>query len=46
MRIVFVSAAATDAEVQDLLRQGADGFIRKPFAPDEIVRRIEAMFAA
>lgn len=46
MRVVFISAAATDAEVQDLLRRGADAFIRKPFAPDEIVRRIEAMFAA
>lgn len=45
-RVVFVSAAATDAEVQDLMRHGADGFIRKPFTPDEIVGRIEAMFAA
>ena len=45
-RVVFVSAAATDAEVQDLLRHGADGFIRKPFTPDEIVGRIESMFAA
>lgn len=45
-RVVFVSAAATDAEVQDLMRHGADGFIRKPFTPDEIVGRIDAMFAA
>jgi len=46
IKVVFVSAAATDAEVQDLLRRGADGFIRKPFALEDITGRIEGMFAS
>ncbi|MFM7774948.1 MAG: two-component system response regulator, partial [Candidatus Kapaibacterium sp.] len=42
-RVVFVSAAATDAKVQDLMRHGADGFIRKPFTRASLQEKLHAV---
>jgi excisionase family DNA binding protein len=43
IRVVFVSGVADDAEVDRLLKRGADGFIRKPFRAEELLRTIERL---
>jgi len=44
-RIIVVSGVVNRDEVDDLLRCGADEFIKKPFNVDHLVKRIEALIA-
>ncbi|MDX1617085.1 MAG: response regulator [Candidatus Promineifilaceae bacterium] len=41
--MVFLSAKGQEAEVENGLAAGADDYILKPFAPDELVARLEAL---
>jgi DNA-binding response OmpR family regulator len=43
--IVMVSASAAANEVDDGLSAGADDYVTKPFAPSNLVSRIEALLA-
>jgi DNA-binding response OmpR family regulator len=38
--VVFLSAKGQDAEMQSGLEAGATAYILKPFAPDELTRRV------
>lgn len=44
-RIILMSGVADPDEVEELLRAGADVFIRKPFKIDEVVRRMTELLA-
>jgi DNA-binding response OmpR family regulator len=44
--IVFLSARATDADVTRGLVAGADDYLRKPFSPAELERRLRDLLAA
>jgi DNA-binding response OmpR family regulator len=39
--VVFLSAKGQDAEVNTGLAAGAEEYILKPFAPDQLVERIQ-----
>lgn len=39
--VVFLSAKGQDEEIEDGLEAGAVDYILKPFAPDELTRRID-----
>lgn len=43
MKIILISGVADPEEVQELLRAGADDFIRKPFQIDTVINRIEQL---
>jgi len=43
MKIIFVSGVVDRREIEDLLRAGADDFIKKPFAVSELIGKIAAM---
>ncbi|MEM0914468.1 MAG: response regulator [Planctomycetota bacterium] len=45
-RIIVVSGVVNREEVDDLLRCGADEFIKKPFNVDHLVKRIESLLDA
>ncbi|MEM1209416.1 MAG: response regulator [Planctomycetota bacterium] len=45
-RIIVVSGVVNREEVDDLLRSGADEFIKKPFNVDHLVKRIESLLDA
>lgn len=38
--VLFLSAKGQDAEVQEGLATGADGYIVKPFSPDQLIEYI------
>lgn len=38
--VVFLSAKGQDAEIQQGLASGADEYILKPFAPDELIQQV------
>ncbi len=38
--VLFLSAKGQEAEVQEGLATGADGYIIKPFSPDQLVEQI------
>ncbi len=44
--VVFLSAKGQDEEVQTGLQVGATAYILKPFAPEELTRRIAEILAA
>lgn len=44
--VVFLSAKGQDEEVQTGLEVGATAYILKPFAPEELTRRIAEILAA
>lgn len=41
--VVFLSAKGQEAEIQEGLESGAEGYIIKPFAPEELVERIRSI---
>ncbi|MGH9467394.1 MAG: response regulator [Terriglobales bacterium] len=43
--VVFISSHATEAQVQEALQLGAQGYIRKPFTADQIKDYVAPMFA-
>jgi len=43
--VVFLSAKGQDAEVQTGLDAGAEEYLLKPFAPDQLVERVRAILA-
>ncbi|MCU0499309.1 MAG: response regulator [Anaerolineae bacterium] len=43
--VVFLSAKGQDDEIQQGIEVGASGYILKPFAPDELLRRITEILA-
>ena len=45
-RIIVVSGVVNREEVDDLLRCGADEFIKKPFNVDHLLKRIETLLTA
>lgn len=43
--IIFLSAKGQESEVKAGLEAGADQYILKPFAPDELTRKIQAVLS-
>lgn len=43
--VIFLSAKGQDAEIQAGLQAGADEYLLKPFAPDQLTARIQAVLA-
>ncbi len=43
--VVFLSAKGQDAEIQIGLEAGAEEYLLKPFAPDQLVERVKAILA-
>ncbi len=43
MPIILLTARAQDADVQRGFEAGADDYIRKPFSPDELRARVQAI---
>lgn len=43
--IVFLSAKGQDAEIQAGMEAGAEEYLLKPFAPDQLVERVKAILA-
>ena len=44
--MVFLSAKGQEAEVQTGLNSGADEYLLKPFAPDQLTRKVANILAA
>jgi len=38
--VVFLSAKGQDSEIQQGLESGAEEYILKPFAPDELIQQV------
>jgi len=43
--VVFLSAKGQDAEIQTGLSVGAEEYLLKPFAPDQLAERVKAILA-
>ncbi len=43
--VVFLSAKGQESEIQTGLEAGAEEYILKPFAPDELVKQVQAVLA-
>ncbi|MCJ7435526.1 MAG: response regulator [Anaerolineales bacterium] len=43
--VVFLSAKGQDTEIQTGLEAGAEEYLLKPFAPDQLVERVKAILA-
>ncbi|CAG1011773.1 Response regulator SaeR [Anaerolineales bacterium] len=43
--VVFLSAKGQDAEIQTGLDVGAEEYLLKPFAPDQLVERVKSILA-
>lgn len=43
--VVFLSAKGQDSEIQTGLDAGAEEYLFKPFAPDQLVERVKAILA-
>jgi CheY-like chemotaxis protein len=41
--VVFLSAKGQESEIQTGLEAGAEEYILKPFAPDELVKQVQAV---
>ena len=44
--VVFLSAKGQEAEVQTGLDSGADEYLLKPFAPDQLTRKVADILSA
>ncbi len=44
--VVFLSAKGQEAEIQSGLAAGADEYLLKPFAPDQLTERVRSLLAA
>jgi len=45
-KIIIVSGVVNQSEIDDLLQEGADGFVKKPFDIEELIRRMIEMTEA
>jgi DNA-binding response OmpR family regulator len=45
MKIVIVSGVVNQDEINDLLKSGADDFVKKPFNIEKLIERIGEMLA-
>lgn len=43
--VVFLSAKGQEAEIQTGLQAGADEYLLKPFAPDQLIAHVQRMLA-
>ncbi|MBN1886801.1 MAG: response regulator [Thermoflexales bacterium] len=43
--VVFLSAKGQESEIQDGLTAGADGYILKPFAPDDLIKGVNEILS-
>lgn len=43
--VVFLSAKGQDSEIQTGIEAGAEEYLLKPFAPDQLVERVKAILA-
>ena len=43
--VVFLSAKGQDSEIQTGLDVGAEEYLLKPFAPDQLVERVKTILA-
>jgi DNA-binding response OmpR family regulator len=43
VRILLLTALVQDADVSEGLAAGADDYVRKPFSPQELQDRVEAL---
>lgn len=41
--VVFLSAKGQEAEIRRGMEAGADAYILKPFAPDELIQQVQAL---
>ncbi len=46
VKVIMLTARATDADIQTGMRLGADDYITKPFSPDDLRSRVAAQLAA
>jgi CheY-like chemotaxis protein len=46
LRVVLLTALAQDTDVSEGLAAGADDYVRKPFSPQDLQDRIEALLRA
>lgn len=44
-KVIFISGAVSAGEVEQLMSAGADDFIKKPFAADQVIRRIAELLS-
>ncbi len=44
--VVFLSAKGQEAEIRSGLEAGADEYLLKPFAPDQLTERVRSLLAA
>ncbi len=43
--VVFLSAKGQEAEIRQGMEAGADAYILKPFAPDELLQQVQAILS-
>ena len=43
--VILLTARAQEADVQEGVAAGADGYVTKPFSPQELGRRVQAALA-
>jgi DNA-binding response OmpR family regulator len=46
MKIIIVSGVVNQDEINDLLKSGADDFVKKPFNIEKLIERIGEMLVA
>ena len=44
--VVLLTARASEADIQEGLTAGADDYIAKPFSPQELAARVQAILGA